>query len=302
MVRLAIPLSRLGNGVRLLSIAGVPIRVSLWLLPVTVVSVALGQAEALACILLAVAAHELGHALCARMLGLTAGEIGLCILGGIFRLSAGIRYAGWRETVVALAGPATSMFLAMATQLAALEWQLPQPLLRCQPVHLTLAVFNLLPALPMDGGRALRGMLCAPLGNARATRVCVWLTRGIALASFAWTAHGLAHGRLTLAPPVIGAFLFASSFREGRSAAGTWGALLEKRNIIRRGNVLPVRTVAVYQNVRLGDALKGLSRAHANRVLVVDASLRTLADLDETQLSHLAARHGLDAPIDVELK
>ncbi len=106
---------------------------------------------------LAAVLHELGHLAALQILGGQAEK--LC-----FRLSgAEIRYRGSRisyggEVLLALAGP--GMNLLWAVGLAAIaRWHPGELLHRFIGCHLVLAVFNLLPALPLDGGRALQSLL-----------------------------------------------------------------------------------------------------------------------------------------------
>ncbi|RMG13077.1 MAG: Zn-dependent protease [Planctomycetota bacterium] len=113
--------------------------------------------------------HELGHVLAARLFGIGTTGITLYPFGGIARLTREARTSG-EEVVVALAGPAVNVFLA---GLAAVPLFLVGPLPGLVPflgVNVALAVFNLVPAYPMDGGRALRGILWHWMGRVAATR------------------------------------------------------------------------------------------------------------------------------------
>lgn len=115
------------------------------------------EPELLAPTLLAAAVHELGHLIALAAVGGKVERFTLAALGAELRLSAGLSYA--RELPVALAGPLTSLALAL---IAAEQGHfLPAGL------SLALGLFNLLPIQPLDGGRAvscLGGMLLSPLG------------------------------------------------------------------------------------------------------------------------------------------
>ena len=106
---------------------------------------------------LAALVHELGHLTVLRLLRGRVEQ--LC-----FRLSgAEIRYGGCRlsyggEVVLALAGPVTNLLCALLCGLA-VRWHPAPWLYRFIGCHLILAAFNLLPALPMDGGRILQALL-----------------------------------------------------------------------------------------------------------------------------------------------
>lgn len=134
--------------------------------------------------LLAVAllAHELGHALVARRLGVHVVDITIWPLGGM----ANIQDMTSRPAVeapVALAGPAVNLALAAACALLPGHWAAQATWL-----NLVLGAGNLLPAFPLDGGRVLRAWFARAVSLSDATRAAVtvstFLTVGLIVAAF----------------------------------------------------------------------------------------------------------------------
>jgi Zn-dependent protease len=168
---------------RLGSLLGFPIHVNLtFLILLAVAGLAMGGAGAIAVVLLAFASvvlHELGHALVARHLGVNVSKIELHFFGGAAQMTDQPRSAG-DEIAIAAAGPAVSFALAGLSLLLAqltgawlfqtLGW-----------VNLVLGAFNLVPALPMDGGRILRAVLSRRMGFLRATESSVVIARVFAV-------------------------------------------------------------------------------------------------------------------------
>ncbi|HEY4176029.1 MAG TPA: site-2 protease family protein [Kofleriaceae bacterium] len=123
--------------------------------------------------------HELGHAVVARHLGLEVPNIEFGFLGGAARMSGMPRRAN-HEIAIAAAGPAVSLALAGAgfglgalldvRLISMIGW-----------MNLVIAGFNLIPALPMDGGRILRAALSHRYPFAHATRMAVSLARVFAV-------------------------------------------------------------------------------------------------------------------------
>jgi Zn-dependent protease/CBS domain-containing protein len=118
--------------------------------------------------------HELGHAWAARREGLEVDGITLWLFGGVSQFKGGFPSAG-AEFRIAIAGPLVSLVLGVVFVLIAIAG-LPSAVDGVAAwlgyVNLALLVFNLIPALPLDGGRVLRAALWQSKGDLGwATRV-----------------------------------------------------------------------------------------------------------------------------------
>ena len=131
-------------------------------------------------------AHEMGHALAARRLRVRVEEITLWLLGGVARMR-GDDITARSELRIAVAGPAVSLVVAAACLGGG--WVLSSSLSRdvmggivswLGRINLALALFNLIPAFPMDGGRIMRSLLWRRMDRRRATRIAVRAGRGFA--------------------------------------------------------------------------------------------------------------------------
>jgi Zn-dependent protease/CBS domain-containing protein len=145
----------------------------------TYVAMAVVAAVLFFCSLLA---HELGHALQARREGMEIDGITLWLFGGVARFKGMFPSAG-SEFRIAVAGPLVSLVLGGAFALLAWGVGLPAAVdgvaFWLGYINLTLLVFNLLPALPLDGGRIFRSALWAAKGDfAWATRIAAGVGRG----------------------------------------------------------------------------------------------------------------------------
>jgi len=139
-----------------------------------------------ACVL----AHEFGHIFTARAFGVSTPDVTLLPIGGVARLER-IPEKPSEELLVALAGPAVNVVIAVALVLFANANLNPQGLAavesarismvdRLAAVNLFLAIFNMIPAFPMDGGRVLRALLAIRLGHVRATEVAASIGQFVA--------------------------------------------------------------------------------------------------------------------------
>jgi Zn-dependent protease len=141
--------------------------------------------------------HEYGHALMARHFGIRTRHITLYPIGGVALLE-GMPERPREQLLVALAGPAVNFALAAAVvgamallgqplaHLTRLSWDPHSMLAQLFMANILMGSFNLLPALPMDGGRVLRALLAMRLGPVSATRIAAGVAKLVALAMGAY--------------------------------------------------------------------------------------------------------------------
>jgi Zn-dependent protease len=143
-----------------------------------------------------VALHEVGHAVAAKLYGIRTRDITLYPIGGVASLER-MPEKPLQEIVIALAGPAVNVAIAAGLfAMVAIGSALPAAWTSAGPdlidlfvarlfwANVGLAVFNLLPAFPMDGGRVLRAVLSLGLTRVSATKVAATVGAVIAAGFF----------------------------------------------------------------------------------------------------------------------
>jgi len=227
--------------------------------------------------------HELSHSVVARGYGLPVRRIVLWPLGGVSEIDREAPTPG-REFAIAAAGPALSLVLGgigwglyqvVNTGIAgALIWQLVF-------ANIIVGLFNLLPGLPLDGGRMLRAVIWLVTKKPNtATLAAAWTGRVLALGLLAvpFFTGGLAGGDMvsTLWVIVIAGFMWtgatqsikATRFRERLPA-------LQARRLARKAISVPASTP-------LAEAVRRADEAGARAIVIVDHENRPIAIVNES--------------------
>jgi Zn-dependent protease len=232
----------------------------------------------LVCLLFAcVALHELGHSLVAQRFGVSVREILLLPIGGVARLGREPKTA-MHELLIAVAGPLVNVvlaaLLAFASALhAGTAWfsgggfvkaltapPAPATLVAALiAANIALAVFNMIPALPMDGGRVFRAILTFFFGKLRATNIAAAVGQVLAatLAAF-----GLLSANLILV--FIGIFVFMGAAQE-RSTARIMASLTG----LRAGDAVDSRAISLEPGDMLTSAMQHALRSSQPHYAVV---------------------------------
>lgn len=247
--------------------------------------------------LLTLLAHELAHALVARAYGMQVKRITLWLLGGITDLGSPSPTAR-ADALVALAGPATSLALGVVSAILAMLVS-PSALVGTALVWLAsasilLAVFNLLPGAPLDGGRVLRALVWwrhqdrdrAALVAARAGRLL-----GYFLIAFG-VLNALAGFVDGLWLVLVGWFILSGANAE-QAAAGDVHLRGLKASDVMTPTVLAPEWWTVEQFV----AQLSPSRVTAGIFPVVDLNGHTVGVVTLADLEAVPARHRVDSKL-----
>lgn len=240
--------------------------------------------------------HELAHVVAARRLGVRVSDVELLPFGGVSRIGSEVVTNPSKEVVVAAAGPATNLLLAgLAIALKNYGfWDdvLGPFFLQC---NLMIAAFNLLPALPLDGGRIFRACLARRLGFREAThRAARWGQVWGALITLGGVA-GLAAGVSGLDVLIIGVFLLFTATREKKAGPFHFiRHLAQKKEELNSAGILPGKTLVSLDSVRLGDVIRTFTPQRFHLVYLLDCDWQYRGVVSETQIIDALFTEGAD--------
>ena len=228
---------------------------------------------------LSVLLHEMSHALMARRFGLPVRSITLHFLGGMTEIEGEAATPG-QEFKIAVVGPLTSLAVGVAALLVV--HVLPDGLTRMAleglaGANLIVGLLNLVPGLPLDGGRVLRAAVWQLAGNPhRGTIVAGWTGRAVAVAALLWPVF--AQVVLGVQPDLFD-YLFAAiiaGFLWSGATASMVSAHIRRRLPALKARPLARRVVLVPEDLPVSEAVRRAQDAAAGGI-VLESSDGTLA-------------------------
>ncbi|AVX31556.1 MULTISPECIES: M50 family metallopeptidase [unclassified Carboxydocella] len=228
-------------------------------------------------VFLLVTGHELAHALVARLLGIRVREIELLPVGGVARLEGPLELKPFTDIIIAAAGPAFN-FNLLILFFAGQKLGLPQGVDYDWPglqyfwrINVLLLVFNLLPALPLDGGRIHRALLATKLGLKRATELTLYLSSGLALSLMLLGLVGLYLGITGLDFFLVAFFLLYTARKEKASTPYLiWRTLLERHRIEQNLMLAEGQVLVAGSQLTVLELVEKLRAGGYNLVCVID--------------------------------
>ena len=234
--------------------------------------------------------HEAAHVLAARTAGYAVREVELLPFGGVAKIERLTERGAAPALFVLLAGPLASAFLA------ACFWGKEAPLLAFAfEANQMLVAFNLLPALPLDGGRIVQVLLALSIGYQKASRCAVALSYAVGGALALQAACDLYFVRqVDLSLGCIAALICLAAFRERKGMAFHVVCLMahRKAELAARG-YMRVCEYVVRREMAVKDFFPLIEAGCYGVAVVLDEGFCIRARLTEAQLWQLVAERGI---------
>jgi CBS domain-containing protein len=231
----------------------------------------------------------------ARRFGIEAPEVTLLPIGGVASLQR-LPTNPMQEFLVAIAGPAVNLVIGVGLVLLLGRVRLHQVsqlddpnvslLARLAAANIFLAIFNLIPAYPMDGGRVLHAFLSSKLGPRRATQVAATIGQALAV-GFGFL--GLLGNPLLL---FIAVFIYVAASAEARMSS-----LQEALRGMSVADAMETRFTAIPIEANLSQVVEALMSTAQQEFPVVDAVSKPVGILTREDILSALANHERSAPV-----
>lgn len=243
--------------------------------------------------------HELAHTVTAIRLGVKVLEIELLPFGGVARLGSELALNTRKEIIVALAGPLSNLVLVgLALGLRNYGYwdeELGRFFIQC---NIMLAAFNMLPALPLDGGRVLRAYMAQWLGLKQATYVCIAMGQALAVLITALATLGLMLGISGLDLVILGLFIFYAATKEKSTAPYLFvRQLTQKKRELAEAGVMLAETIVTLESVPLREVIKSFVPQKFHLIMLLNEEMKYKALLTEIEVVDALLTNGMDYPV-----
>ena len=244
--------------------------------------------------------HESFHVLAAALYKLPVVDIELLPFGGVARMEAFLQLNPGMEWVVAAAGPLANILLVgLAHGLLPYVEISPYWFHFFIQANLGMALFNLIPVLPLDGGRVLRSVLVRFRGFAQATRTTARLGQVFSVLLAAWGVYNVFYRRYNFILVLFtGVMLFAAARKEQENAGYVFMRYLTSRQQqLRARRVFAVKHIAATSDSSLGEVLRSFQPPCYHLIWIVDLHGQPAGFLGELELIGALFEHGLSSKI-----
>ena len=244
---------------------------------------------------IAIAAHEFAHALVAKKRGYKLDKLKLAPYGAV--LSGETHSLKPKdEILIALAGPAVNLILAALT--VAAWWLWPYSYAYTDNfvyINLYMALFNLLPIYPLDGGRVLLGALSVKFKRQKVYKL-MRIAGIVASVIFAGLFFTVFYFTFNISLALVAIFFFISTVIPDKAAAyQRLYSMAYRSKKLKKG--LIIREIAISSDTKLLNLFSMLNSNYFYRFTILDKNFKTLATITELELEEMGIKQGLNKSI-----
>ncbi|AOY76858.1 site-2 protease family protein [Clostridium formicaceticum] len=271
---------------KLFKLFGIYIKINYMLLPIFIFSIYYKYFFQLIVMTFIIIVHELAHALTSIYYGIMVEEIELFPFGGVAKVDNYFEIDPFKEMIIAIVGP-TSNFIMLLVALIlqsyiALQIDLVYFFIFA---NLTIGLFNMLPILPLDGGRILRAYISSKIGFKKATKIAIRCSKILAILLFLAGFHFGLKAQENLFLCGIAFFLYIQTNKEKEMMGYTsvYQIVTKKKQLLEKG-IMDVKYLTALESIDLRKAAQEFSTWKYHFVTVINTKGKVLGNLSESEI------------------
>jgi len=281
---------------RIFKIGGIQLRLNYWCIVLFVLFSLADMYSKVALVFSAVLWHELAHTKVALLLGYKAKEIELLPFGGVARIEGFGIVDSKSEMMIAAAGPAASLVLAALAYMGMLCGGLWKDVWEFYvKINVMLAVFNLLPGLPLDGGRIFRAWLALYMDYGKATRITAGISKGLSVSLIILGIYEYLFSQTINVTFLMAAiFLYTTARGEIKVVGFRMMRILgqKKAKLISEG-IMPTAYLTVVQDVLLKDIIRIFRPDQYYVLCIIDQNCKLCGMVTEIEIWEELPQRGI---------
>ena len=251
--------------------------VSIWTIPVIICAFCGGYFGIFITSYFFALMHEGAHILCARCLKVGISRVTVYPFGICARLERGYINSSEKEFLIAFAGPLMSLILFWVCTVLGFRF--------CADINLALCCVNLIPSLPLDGGRILKSMITPRFGMIRAYNFMLRLSKALIVLLLAFSAAIFFAYRFNFSLILVSAFLLQNLCCEQQAVSVmTLRELLGSRIKLSDAAHMPARVICVPKERPARTLLNLLSYDRFHVIHIADSSGKIIRTVTETEV------------------
>lgn len=272
---------------------GKKLKVNIFVLPLLACAILGDYGELFMLTYLSAALHEIAHVICAAALKTKISEIRIYPFGFSAHLKNGYINSSEKEFFIAISGPFFSLLLFGICSFVSSLYSCPQ-LLYLADVNLAICAVNLIPTLPLDGGRMLKSILVSRFGIIRAYNFMLKFSRVLICLLSVFAVFLFFASRFNFSLCLISAFLLQNlAFEQQSISIVALKEILANRQKAERTENLRVKILCVNENRTASGILRCLSYDYFYIVHVMDKYGRISKILTEVQVLDALTKDGI---------
>ncbi|GEM_PF-205790 len=268
------------------------IKVSKLSVPYIVLLIIIGFKGKIIIAFMLVVMHECVHFIVAKKLGFKGFDIEILPIGAVLRLQDLDDADPKEDLIISISGPLFNLIFALIAFLLNLKFN-NYYLYLLYMSNLSLGIFNLVPAFPLDGGRIVRDILALKTFYKRANRITVGISYVIGSLMLIYSLVSVFQNKKSISFIIIGVFIIIASYKEKeRIVYLIMGDIIKKKSKFMKKGYMENRSISIYHKKTLLEALSIVDKNKYNIFIVLDNDMKATNVIYEGELIEAIKSYG----------